>query len=275
MSWEAVAWAMKQPVGHSPAKFVLVAIAERAGKENTAWPSVSALVEATCQNRKTVLANVQRLVDMGYLIDTGERTGQTKSVVVYRLNEPESSPKTNTAIQAANLPVAVPKDTPPSGTNFGTAYEDEAVPKSTVSSPKKSLKQSQKLPEAVPKSSTEPSEPPIGTIKEPPTHADKPPAVEMPEWLPTEAWEMWDRFRKKKDSKAWSADAKKLSIRELGKLQNQGHDPASVIEQSVQRGWTGLFPLKAAFVAPVSDRHGNFKERNYVGTNTDSIEWAK
>jgi DNA-binding transcriptional MocR family regulator len=127
---------MKQPVGHSPAKFVLVAIAERAGKENTAWPSVSALVEATCQNRKTVLANMQRLVEMGYLIDTGERTGQTKSVVVYRLNEPESSPKINTAKQSQNLPVAVPKDTPLSDTCFGTACEDEAVPKTTRSSPK-------------------------------------------------------------------------------------------------------------------------------------------
>lgn len=262
MSWEAVAWAMKQPVGHSPAKFVLVAIAERAGKENTAWPSVSALVEATCQNRKTVLANMQRLIEMGYLIDTGERTGQTKSVVVYRLNEPESSPKTNTAKQSQNLPIAVPKDTPLSSTDFGTAYEDEAVPKSTASSPKKSLKQSQKLPEAVPKSSTEPSEPPLGTIKEPPTQASKSPAFEIPEWLPIESWEMWDRFRKKKDSKAWSDDAKKLSIRELGKLHDQGQSPASIIEQSVQRGWTGLFPLKTNTNAGAT-QHGNFASQDY------------
>jgi hypothetical protein len=270
MSWEAVAWAMKQPVGHSPAKFVLVAIAERAGKENTAWPSVSALVEATCQNRKTVLANMQRLVEMGYLIDTGERTGQTKSVVVYRLNEPESSPKINTAKQSQNLPVAVPKDTPLSDTCFGTACEDEAVPKSTASSPKKPLKQSQKLLEAVPKSSTEPSEPPLGTTIEPPKAG-----VEIPEWLPAEHWAMWNRFRTKKDSKAWTDDARRLSLGTLGKLKDEGHDPKAVIEQSIERGWTGLFPLKTnkSFGRPAPQPE-NFKEKTYVGTDESSITWA-
>ena len=272
MSWEAVAWAMKQPVGHSSAKFVLVAIAERAGKENIAWPSVTALVEATCQNRKTVLANIQRLVEMGYIIDTGERTGATKSVVVYQLNEPESSPKNNPAKQTQNLPKAVPKSTPLSGTDIGTACDDEAVPKSTGSSPKKSLKQSQKVPEAVPKSSTEPTRTDhIGTDQNRPICAKLSP----PDWLPTESWEMWDRFRKKKSAKAWTEDAKQLGLRKLAQLRDEGHDPTEVIEQSIERGWTGLFPVKTnkPFGRPAPQTE-NFKEKTYVGTDESAIPWA-
>jgi len=265
MSWEAVAWAMKQPVGHSPAKFVLVAIAERAGKENTAWPSVSALVEATCQNRKTVLANMQRLVEMGYLIDTGERTGQTKSVVVYRLNEPESSPKINTAKQSQNLPVAVPKDTPLSYTCFGTACEDEAVPKSTASSPKKSLKQSQKVPEAVPKSSTEPSEPPLGTTIEPPLPA-KPDGFD-------EFWNAYPntsrRVAKSKCHDLWKTKKLEPVAAEIlthviamkaTKQWKDGYEPAPLTYLN-QRRWEDGLPEPEASTG--ASRHGNFAKQDY------------
>ncbi len=86
---------------------------------------------------------------------------------------------------------------------------------------------------------------------------------------------MWDRFRKKKDSKAWTIDAKKLSIRELGKLQAKGMDHVAIIEQSVQRGWTGLFPLKMGQQAASPNKHGNFKGRNYVGTDTTAVDWMR
>lgn len=91
------------------------------------------------------------------------------------------------------------------------------------------------------------------TVKEPSTTINEPSAPArdgLPDWLPTSSWEMWDRFRKKKSGKAWTDDAKHLSICKLGKLRAQGHDPTAVIEQSVQAGWTGLFPLKADTTAP-------------------------
>ncbi|MFA7604459.1 MAG: helix-turn-helix domain-containing protein [Novosphingobium sp.] len=76
MSIEALAWALKQPVQPSTAKFVLVVIANCAnGDEFIAWPSTEYLVEATGQDRKTVLANMRRLREAGYIEDTGERAG--------------------------------------------------------------------------------------------------------------------------------------------------------------------------------------------------------
>jgi hypothetical protein len=44
------------------------------------------LAESTGQDRKTVLANLCRLRDLGHIEDTGSRVGKTKQIVVYRLN---------------------------------------------------------------------------------------------------------------------------------------------------------------------------------------------
>lgn len=86
MSIEAVTWALRQPIKQSSAKFVLVALANCASAESgIAFPSVAYLASATSQDRKTVLANLQRLVEWGQIEDTGKRTGATKQIVVYRV----------------------------------------------------------------------------------------------------------------------------------------------------------------------------------------------
>jgi hypothetical protein len=70
-------------------------------------------------------------------------------------------------------------------------------------------------------------------------------AVEFPDWLDVDAWAMWERFRSKgKGRTTWTEDARRLSLRTLGKLRDAGHDPRAVIEQSIERGWSGLFELK-------------------------------
>lgn len=268
MSVKAVSWALKQPVGHSPAKFVLVAMAQYAGDDMTSWPSVTALVADTCQNRKTVIANVKRLVDMGYLKDTGKRKGDTGRIVIYQLSDASNSTNTGTI-------ETVPETEPLNSTESGTVDENQIVPDSTCNSPNLDIKQSLKVPVIVPISSTEPSEPSIGTIRTIKPARGASGDLDLPEWMSVEAWSMWDRFRKKKDPKAWTVDAKKLSIRELGKMQAKGMDHVAIIEQSVQRGWTGLFPLRAVQQTALPNKHGDFKERKYVGTDTTAVDWIR
>jgi uncharacterized protein YdaU (DUF1376 family) len=70
----------------------------------------------------------------------------------------------------------------------------------------------------------------------------KPPALTLPDWLPANAWADWHAFRNQR--KGWTHKARELSLATLGKLRTQGHDPTAVIEQSIERGWTGLFELK-------------------------------
>lgn len=85
MSVDATSWAWQQCVGKSTTKFVLVALADRAGADNTAWPSVAKISKDTEQDRKTVINGLKALVAGGFIEDTGIRKGSTGKVIVYRL----------------------------------------------------------------------------------------------------------------------------------------------------------------------------------------------
>lgn len=85
------------------------------------------------------------------------------------------------------------------------------------------------------------------------------PAKEKPEEALSEAWCKWDRHRSGK--KGWTADARTLSMRTLRKL--AGTDGAlalAIVDQSIERGWTGLFPLKVDERAPAPVQHKTVKQ---------------
>jgi uncharacterized protein YdaU (DUF1376 family) len=67
-------------------------------------------------------------------------------------------------------------------------------------------------------------------------------AFALPDWLPPEAWQDWHRYRNSR--KGWTQHARELSLRTLTELRAQGHEPRRVIDQSIERGWSGLFPIK-------------------------------
>lgn len=57
------------------------------------------------------------------------------------------------------------------------------------------------------------------------------------------AWERWEKYRK--GQKGWTADARDLNMKKLAKL--SGDDPVQamlIVEQAIERTWTGLFALK-------------------------------
>jgi uncharacterized protein YdaU (DUF1376 family) len=73
----------------------------------------------------------------------------------------------------------------------------------------------------------------------------KPPStpIVLPDFIPADAWQDWHNYRN--SSKGWTTRAKQLSLSTLVKLVKQGHDPQTVINASIERGWTGLFATKA------------------------------
>lgn len=85
MSIDATTWAWKVRGLKSTDKLVLLALADRAGEDHTAWPSIERLVQDTELNRKTVQAAIARLIDNGYVADTGRKTGASARVRVLRL----------------------------------------------------------------------------------------------------------------------------------------------------------------------------------------------
>ena len=140
MSVEAITWVISQKVTHSSAKFVLVMLANCAdGKDFVAWPSVAYLSECTGQDRKTVLENLKRLREAGFIEDTGERKGSTKQVTVYRIKCP-----INGTVKEAQK---------------RNSTENGTVPDYTANSPVIPCKQSRFSVETVPKTGH-------GTVKE-------------------------------------------------------------------------------------------------------------
>ncbi len=85
MSVDATSWAWQQSVSKSTTKFVLLALADRAGADNCAFPSVETISRDTSLNRKTVISALKSLVADGFIKDTGQRKGSTQKVVVYEL----------------------------------------------------------------------------------------------------------------------------------------------------------------------------------------------
>lgn len=100
MSLDASVWAWKQKCGKSSSKLVLLSIADRAGLDNCAYPSVETLSNDTELNSKTVRSAIKNLIELGLIRDTNLRKGPTQQVKVYQLigvtNQDETPPKTDT-----------------------------------------------------------------------------------------------------------------------------------------------------------------------------------
>ncbi|HFN3824627.1 MULTISPECIES: DnaT-like ssDNA-binding domain-containing protein [Enterobacter cloacae complex] len=91
MSIDAMRWAKKVKTGKSSSKAILTWLADMCGADLCAYPSVAALAEATEMDRKTVLAGLKHLQEIGLVVDTGERRGRTKQIPVYKLVGVEES----------------------------------------------------------------------------------------------------------------------------------------------------------------------------------------
>ena len=65
----------------------------------------------------------------------------------------------------------------------------------------------------------------------------------LPEWIDKATWVAFLEMRKKKNAVP-TEKAKELLVKELEKLKAEGNDPKEVLNQSIMRNYTGVFPLK-------------------------------
>lgn len=85
---------------------------------------------------------------------------------------------------------------------------------------------------------------PVTSNQRPDKNKDAPSALELPDWIPEDAWTAFVAMRKKIKAPL-TDDAMRLAVNELQKLMGDGHRPRAVLEQSTMNSWRGLFPIKA------------------------------
>lgn len=202
MSFEAISWACRQSVGKSSTKFVLVALANHADAQGFAWPSIVSICETTEQDRKTVIAALKTLCDAGLLVDTGQKKGGTKQVILYQL-QLQNSAENGTVKQHRKR----------------NSTENGTVPKTAGNSTVFPQKQYQKR-------DTEPSR----TIKEPSI------SIKRPDEVSETAWRDWLKVRKEKKAPL-TETAWKAMVREVDKA---GWTMADAIAHCAEKSWQGF-----------------------------------
>lgn len=65
-----------------------------------------------------------------------------------------------------------------------------------------------------------------------------------PDFIPSDSWKNYLDYRKAKDKKMLSLQAQKIAITRLTKFHDDGYDVAEILEESILRNWSGLFPVK-------------------------------
>lgn len=131
MSIDALNWAFRVEDISSSQKFVLVAMSDFANEEWECYPSTETVCRKTNLDRKTVLSAVADLIDSGFLEDSGERKGRTKSVKVYHIlkqsRNRDSSQNTVLSSPETGLgKLSQKRDIEPSGINHQEGIRVEA-----------------------------------------------------------------------------------------------------------------------------------------------------
>lgn len=84
MSFQAMAWAVKQTVGDDQAKHLLLTLANFANDEGKCWPSITRLSKDTEMSRRTIFRKLDVLAEKG-LLDREQKVTPAGTYSVYTL----------------------------------------------------------------------------------------------------------------------------------------------------------------------------------------------
>lgn len=215
-------------------KAVLISLADNANDQGVCWPSIPTIAARVCASDRAV-QNAIKWLEQARIVKANRSNGRHTSYTI----TPESysppkdiHPRTKCTGEDGS---------PPNGVHR-TPEGNSPHPRTAFTTP----------PNEVPSNRKEPSEEP-SLNRQPARRAPRVAlhvelrAMELPDWLPAEAWADWCEHREAKasdKSAPWTRPAAKVSLRVLAKLRDLGHDPVACIEAAVLRGWTGLFPVK-------------------------------
>jgi hypothetical protein len=96
--------------------------------------------------------------------------------------------------------------------------------------------------------------------------------IELPDFLDKSLWDDFMEMRTKKRIPN-TERAKQLLINRLIEFHSDGQDANKIIEQSIMRGWTGVFPIKDSS----GEKHGTYQgnNQNYGNARRDNTQGDK
>lgn len=207
MSVKLVAWAWDSDFPTTD-KMVLLCLCDFANDEGGCWPSVATLIRKTGLAERTVQNAIKRLCDGGVL-SRAERAGTSTK---YHIN-----PRT-TCTPAGNAPPHLTTDTP-----APRAPHPRTTCTLTTNEPSRTIN--------------------VDKAKALPTTRARTEPVEIPDWIPPDAWAGYVAMRRA-IRKPLTGRAIALAVQKLAALADDGHPPGEVLDQSTAASWQGLFALK-------------------------------
>ncbi len=212
------------------------------------FPSIETMAEKTRRSARAVQYQIKAMVERGWLILVANASGGRGRACEYRIN-----PEWIKGAELAPIPAGSKGATDAPNKKGATGSKKGATDdvKGAMSDTKGC--------NGLHPNHQEPSEPSENhQARRAPRvalHAELQ-AMELPEWLAFDVWDMWCEHREAKAKDApWSRPAAIVSLRKLEKLRASGQDPRSCVEEAVLRGWTGLFPVKGDVPAAADGQH--------------------
>ncbi|SOE85661.1 hypothetical protein SAMN05446935_6135 [Burkholderia sp. YR290] len=278
MSGYAHQWAKRQRVGDSSAKTLLKTYANWASEDYSTWVTNEELELDTELNIQTIRSARKKLIELGYLLETDKRLGRTQSIVIYQMLAPEGATIVQSVDQRTGKTISLSPPTlaeycakrgekqSPSKSRRTKGDENSSPSKlqgasNPTSSPSKSHVEGGEIsPEAPPNFDTK-----IALVQQEKNldqqFARRVPRValhaellniELPDWLPFECWDAWCEHREAKEKKAdvpWTGAAANVTLKKLKRIHESGKSVVDAVDESVLRGWTGIWEATDADAA--------------------------
>ncbi|MDE2451992.1 MAG: helix-turn-helix domain-containing protein [Burkholderiales bacterium] len=237
-------------------KNVLMAIADRVNDDGEAWPSIPGISEATCYRKTAVIEAIKWLERAGF-ITVRKASGKNNRFSI-------DAEKVASAIRDKGTSAEPVRGMSPSGKRTGTG--NGPVRETDYTRPGDGPPPVRETDYTRPGDGPEPSV----TITQPSKTTNRRSARKvsaqlpndmLPPWMPIEAWRQYTAMRDEM-RKPMSVNAQTIAIAKLAKWREDGHDPKTVIENSVMGGYQGLFEPKGS--AP----------KTHVGAGDPKPDWA-
>ncbi len=209
-------------------KAVLISLADNANDQGVCWPSIATIGKRICASERAV-QNAIKWLESAKIVTANRTNGRHTSYLLTpaAYSPPQEMHPRTECTGAGDAP---------------TPAADASDLRSKCGTP----------PHQVPPNRKEPSKEP-SLNRQPARRAPRVALhaellnIELPAAIPFAVWDAWCEHREAKSKDApWTRPAARVSIKKLELLAAAGQSPEVTVDEAVLRGWTGLFPVKAA-----------------------------